>query len=147
MTFDAEAADALVEASRGPVLLISLPTLHAVAGDQFGVALTALVALWSETCGDAPPSFELGGLADLALGGAFEEIDALAEDIAALVAGAGRCSLFADDDEAKLRLGLTPLSAIDVFESGDGEIDRRLRPSLAVAIAAPTGHGTVGPQR
>ena len=139
LTFDAEAAEALVEAPSGSALLISLPTLHAVAGDQFGVALSVLVTLWSEGCGGAPPSFGLGGLADLALGGEFEEIDGLAEDVAALVGGAGRCSLFVDDDEANLRLGLSPLTAIDVFESRDGENERRLRPSLAVAIAGAGG--------
>lgn len=139
LTFDAESADALVGASEAPAVLISLPALHAVAGDQFGVALSALIALWSEACGDAPLSFGLGGLADLALGGEMEEVDALAEDVAALVAGVGRCSLFVDDAEARLRLGLTPLAAIDVLESRDGEIERRLRPSLAAAIACAGG--------
>jgi ribonucleoside-diphosphate reductase alpha chain len=139
LTFDAEAAEALVGASADAALLISLPALHAVAGDQFGVALSTLVALWSDACPDAPPAFGLGGLADLALGGALEEVDALAEDVAALVAGAGRCSLFVDDIDARLRLGLSPLTAIDMFESRDGEVERRLRPSLAAAIAGAGG--------
>jgi ribonucleoside-diphosphate reductase alpha chain len=140
LTFDAASADALVEAASGPGVLISLPTLHAVAGDQFGAALTALVALWSEAYGDAPAlSFGLGGLADLALGGELEEVDALAGDVAALVAGVKRCSLFADDADANLRLGLTPLATVDVFESRDGGIERRLRPSLAAAIVCAGG--------
>ncbi len=139
LTFEAEAAEALVEASRGSALLISLPNLHAVAGDQFGVALSAVVALWSNACGATPPSFGLGGLADLALGGEFEEIDALAEDVAVLVGGPGRCSLFVDDDDANLRLGLTPLAAIEVFESRDGEGEKRLRPAIATAIAGAGG--------
>ncbi|MDI6626065.1 MAG: TSCPD domain-containing protein, partial [Brevundimonas sp.] len=139
LVFDAEAADALVEASAGPAVLISLPLLHALAGDQFGVALSALVALWSDAYGDAPLSFGLGGLADLALGGELEEVDALTEDVAALLASVGRCSLFVDDADASLRLGLTPLAAADVFESHDGGIERRLRPSLAAAIAGAGG--------
>ena len=139
LTFDAGAADALVEASPDTGLLISLPALHAVAGDPFGEALSALVAVWSEACPDTPPTFGLGGLADLALGGELEEIDALAEDVAALVAGAGPCSLFADGADARLRLGLTPLTAMDVFESLDREIERRLRPSFATAIAGAGG--------
>ena len=139
LTFDAGAAEALVEAAGGVAVMISLPALHAVAGDQFGVALSALVALWSDACGDMPVSFGPGGLADLALGGELEEIDALAGDVAALVAGVGRCSLFVDDADARLRLGLTPLAAIDVFESADGETARRLRPALTTAIAGAGG--------
>ncbi|MCS6625048.1 hypothetical protein N0B44_19215 [Roseibacterium beibuensis] len=139
LTFDAEAADTLMEASAGTAVLISLPALHAIAGDQFGAALSALVALWSDACGDASVSFGLGGLADLALNGELEEVEALAEDVAALIGGAGRCSLFVADAGADLRLGLTPLAAVDVFESGDGGIERRLRPSLAAAIAGAGG--------
>lgn len=139
LTFDAETAEALVEASAATALMISLPTLHAVAGDQFGAALSALVALWADACGEAPLSFGLGGLADLALSGEPEETEALAGDVAALVASVGRCNLFADDADARLRLGLAPLAAVDVFESRDGEIERRLRPSIAAAIAAAGG--------
>ncbi|GAA0870089.1 hypothetical protein GCM10009116_19250 [Brevundimonas basaltis] len=139
LTFDAETAQTLVEASGGPALMISLPALHAIAGDQFGAALSALVALWSDACGDATPSFGLGGLADLALTGELAEVDALADDVAALVAGAGRSSLFVDDADARLRVGLTPLTAVDVFESRDGEVEKRLRPSLAAAVAACGG--------
>ncbi|HYC73266.1 TSCPD domain-containing protein [Brevundimonas sp.] len=139
LTFDAEAADALVEAASGPAVLISLPALHALAGDQFGAALSALVALWSDAYADAPLSFGFGGLADLTLAGDLDEAEALVEDLAALVASVGRFSLFVDDSDARLRLGLTPLAALDVFESRDGEIERRLRPSLAAAIVGANG--------
>ncbi|MBW8303326.1 MAG: TSCPD domain-containing protein, partial [Brevundimonas sp.] len=139
LTFDAEAAEALVEASAVPAVLISLPALHALAGDQFAAALSTLVELWSAARGDTPPSIGLGGLADLALGGENEEVEALAEDVAALVGNGGRCSLFVDDAEAALRLALTPLAAIDLFESRDGGVERRLRPSLAAAIADTGG--------
>jgi len=139
VTFDADAAESLVRASQGPAVLISLPALHAVAGDQFGAALTTLVALWLDAHGDTPLSLGLGGLADLALGGELEEVEALAGDVAALVATQGRCSLFVDDADANLRLGLSPLAATDLFETGDGGIERRLRPALAAAIACAGG--------
>ncbi len=42
--------------------------------------------------------------------------------------------LFVDDAEAALRLGLSPFAPVDLFETRDGEIGRRLRPSLAAAL-------------
>ncbi|MDI1280930.1 MAG: ribonucleoside-diphosphate reductase alpha chain [Brevundimonas sp.] len=48
-------------------------------------------------------------------------------------------SLFVDDAEAALLLGVSPFSAIDHYQTGDGEIARRLRPSLATAIANAGG--------
>lgn len=47
--------------------------------------------------------------------------------------------LFVDDAEARLRLGLGRVAAIDVFQTADGEIGRRLHPALAKAIAAAGG--------
>ena len=44
-------------------------------------------------------------------------------------------SLFVDDAEASLRLGLARLRLLDVWQTGDGEIARRLRPALAARIA------------
>ena len=43
------------------------------------------------------------------------------------------------DPEATLRLGLSPLSAVDVFETADGQVERRLKPSLAAAISVAGG--------
>ncbi|WP_298742715.1 TSCPD domain-containing protein [uncultured Brevundimonas sp.] len=139
LTFDAGDAHALAEAMAGPAVLISLPALHALAGDQLGPALSALVGLWSAACGDAPLSFGFGGLADLVLGGPVDEAEALAEDLAARVGAISRFSLFVDDADASLRLGLTPLRTVDVFETRDGGVERRLRPSLAAAIARAGG--------
>lgn len=140
LTFDAETADHLAEVSTAPAVLLSLPALHALAGEQFGTALSALVALWSQAHGDARPALGLGGLADVAVTGDLAEAEALAADLAELVAEDGAPSgLFVDDPEASLRLGLSPLAAADVFESRDGEVHRRLRPSLAVAISRAGG--------
>jgi len=43
-------------------------------------------------------------------------------------------SLFADDAELALRLGLSTFTATDVWQTADGEVERRLRPALAVAL-------------
>ncbi|WGM30923.1 TSCPD domain-containing protein [Brevundimonas sp. NIBR11] len=43
------------------------------------------------------------------------------------------------DAERDLRLGLTPLAALDLFQSRDGRTARRLHPVLASAIAAQGG--------
>ncbi|MCW0046603.1 TSCPD domain-containing protein [Brevundimonas sp. BT-123] len=47
--------------------------------------------------------------------------------------------LFVDDAEARLRLGLGRVAAVDVFQTADGEIGRRLHPALASAISAAGG--------
>ncbi|MBC1182714.1 TSCPD domain-containing protein [Brevundimonas sp. WCHBH090558] len=47
--------------------------------------------------------------------------------------------LFVDDAEARLRLGLGRVAAVDVFQTADGEIGRRLHPALASAITAAGG--------
>ncbi|MBN9480784.1 MAG: hypothetical protein J0I52_11130 [Bordetella sp.] len=44
-------------------------------------------------------------------------------------------SLFADDAELALRLGVSPFAATDVWQTADGRVERRLRPALAVALA------------
>src|SRR5690606_16426752 len=43
-------------------------------------------------------------------------------------------SLFADDAELSLRLGLSPFTATDVWQTAEGEVERRLRPALADAL-------------
>ncbi|HYC68668.1 TSCPD domain-containing protein [Brevundimonas sp.] len=140
LTFDAQTADRLAESSTAPAVLLSLPALHDLAGDQVGAALSAIVALWSDARADARPVIGLGGLADLAATGDLAEAEALASDLAELAVEAGApAGLFVDDAEADLRLGLSPLTAADVFETGDGEVDRRLRPSLAAAISRAGG--------
>ncbi len=48
-------------------------------------------------------------------------------------------SLFVDEAELGLRLGLSPFSATDVFQTADDEIARRLRPALAAAIVKAGG--------
>ncbi|RZJ17161.1 MAG: TSCPD domain-containing protein [Brevundimonas sp.] len=48
-------------------------------------------------------------------------------------------TLWREDAETALRLGVSPFAAIDVFQTGDGEIGRRLRPALATAIRRAVG--------
>ncbi|WP_295167720.1 TSCPD domain-containing protein [uncultured Brevundimonas sp.] len=47
--------------------------------------------------------------------------------------------LLFDDAEARLRLGLGRIATVDVFQTADGEIGRRLHPALASAISAAGG--------
>ncbi|MFK0299450.1 TSCPD domain-containing protein [Brevundimonas sp. NPDC090276] len=48
-------------------------------------------------------------------------------------------NLFVRDAELELRLGASPFSAVDLFQTEDGETERRLRPALARAIARAGG--------
>ena len=48
-------------------------------------------------------------------------------------------NLFVRDAELELRLGASPFAATDLFQTEDGETGRRLRPSLARAIARAGG--------
>ncbi|MGH7027692.1 TSCPD domain-containing protein, partial [Brevundimonas sp.] len=48
-------------------------------------------------------------------------------------------SLFVRDAELELRLGASPFAATDLFQTEDGETERRLRPALARAIARAGG--------
>ena len=48
-------------------------------------------------------------------------------------------SLFVRDAELELRLGASPFAATDLFQTEDGETQRRLRPALARAIARAGG--------
>ena len=140
LTFDGETAAALSDAANGPGVLLSLPAVHAATGEQFGGALTALVAMWIEAYGPARPAIGLGGLADVAVTGEIDEAEALAADLAQLVTDeAGPSSLFLEDAGANLRLGLTPFTVDDRFETRDGDVERRLRPSLATAIIRAGG--------
>ena len=62
---------------------------------------------------------------------------------ASLLARHGRrhaaINLFVRDPELELRLGASPFSATDLFQTQDGDTERRLRPSLARAIARAGG--------
>ena len=48
-------------------------------------------------------------------------------------------NLFVRDVELELRLGASPFAATDLFQTEDGETERRLRPSMARAIARAGG--------
>ena len=81
------------------------------------------------------------------------EWDAVKDEAADLVAQRGQdaasltrhgrrhaaIGLFAVDAEIDLRLGASPFAATDLFQTDDGETERRLRPSLARAIARAGG--------
>lgn len=139
LTFDAETAESLAEAGLGRAVQLSLPALRAIAGEQFQIALAELVGLWTATAGDAPLAIGLGGLAEACLAQDAAGTETTAALIAATAAGAGAASLFVQDAEADLRLGLSAFGAAEPFETADGGVALRLRPVIAQAIAAAGG--------
>lgn len=138
VTFDPETAEALADASAGAALMVSTSRLKALTGDGFTTALADLVTLWTAALAPhgAPIVIGLEDAADLILeaGGGEAEAGELARRV--VEAAGGRAGLFVDDAEARLRLGGSALQALDVFQTADGEIERRLRPSIAAALAA-----------
>ena len=140
LTFDPDAAESVAEAARAPGILFSLPAVEQLAGTEFEPALRDLVRLWTTALADGGASvvaIGLGGLADLVLNGASPVDIAHADQLAELVRTAASettVAFFVDDVEASLRLGLSRLSAFETWQTADGGVTRRLRPSLAAAI-------------
>ena len=140
LAFEPDAAEAISDAGRAPAVLLSLPALKEVAGAEFEPALSALVHLWAPALangGATAVTVGLGGLADLVLGDATPPDVSSAARLAALVraaAGDIPAALFVDDREADLRLGLSPLSIVEVWQTADAGTPQRLRPALATAI-------------
>ncbi len=145
LTFDPDTAEAISEATRAPAVLLSLPAVMQVAGPEFEPALRELVRLWTAALtknGATAVAFGLGGLADLVVGSAGSANPTTAARLTDLVqtaAGKAPVAFFVDDREAHLRLGLSPLSAVDIWQTADGATARRLRPSFAAAIARNGG--------
>jgi ribonucleoside-diphosphate reductase alpha chain len=144
VVFEPETAEAVVEAGQAPAVLLSLPALARLAGADFEAALHDISALWVKAMtGDGAIAVAIGpgGLADVVL--TSDEVDpSRAVGLATLIRKAVRgrtVSLFVDDVEAALRLALSPLSATEVWETVDGSVTRRLRPSIAAAIEAGGG--------
>ncbi|WP_292064849.1 TSCPD domain-containing protein [Brevundimonas sp. UBA7664] len=142
LTFDPDTAEALAQAGRSPAVMLCLPALQQLAGTEFEAAFRQLVSLWTAALaadGPALVAVGLGGLADFVLA---DSSQARAGDLANLVrsaAGETATALFVDDAEAALRLGLSRFSAVDVWQTSDGGVARRLRPAMAVAIARSGG--------
>ncbi|WP_426028594.1 TSCPD domain-containing protein [Brevundimonas sp. TWP2-3-4b2] len=145
LTFEPDDADAAVSLARAPAVLLSLPALRQLAGPKLDAALTDLVRLWSDAlsaAGCTSLAIGLGGLGDLFLADAAPDALSRAAEIAGTVGAACETvapSLFVDDAEASLRLGLSPLSATEAWQTADGEIAHRLRPALAAAIRKADG--------
>ena len=144
LTFAQETAARIQSASRSPAVLLSMPALAAVAGEAFDDALADLTRLWTRALARQDVdliTLGLGGLADLAV--LQDDVSGFVERVATIVqdaSGEGAVvSLFVDDAEASLRLGLSPLSAVEVWQTVDGGVVRRLRPSLANAIRRAGG--------
>jgi ribonucleoside-diphosphate reductase alpha chain len=140
--FDPSVCEAMVEAASAPAFLIALPALQIIAGAAFDTALADLAALWSKAASSdaACINLGLGGLADAALNQP-DIPSAFVEQIAACVRDAADVpvNLFLSDPEAALRLGMTPLAEMETWQTHDGEVSQRLRPSLAKAIVRHGG--------
>lgn len=135
LTFDPETADTLIDASNGGAVVISARRLQMLTGEDFEDALAEVAGLWGEAL-PGPVTISIVDIAEAALASP----DAgFAKTAAAILADAGASSLFLDDPEARLRLGIGGLSAVDPFQTADGEIDPRLNPALALAIAREGG--------
>ncbi len=145
LTFEPDDADAAAGLARAPAVLLSLPALRQLAGPEMDTALTDLVRLWSDALtagGCTSLAIGLGGLGDLILADAAPDALERAAEIAGTVGAACESvapSLFVDDAEAFLRLGLSALSATEAWQTADGEITHRLRPALAAAIRKAGG--------
>ena len=145
VVFEPETADAVVGTGQAPAVLFSLPALARLAGTDFEAALRDLSALWvMALTGDGATAVAVGpgGLSDVILASGVTDAPSRALALSALIRQAGRgctVSLFVDDVEAGLRLALSPLSATEVWETVDGRVARRLRPSIAAAIESAGG--------
>jgi ribonucleoside-diphosphate reductase alpha chain len=142
LAFDPETAELTAEAARGAGVLISLTALRTLTGEGFEAALADLAALWTTALSDGgtlPVCVGLAELGDLVLTEGAGDPLARAAELAGTVAGSGPAGLFVDDREAMLRLGASPLTALDRFETADGEAVSRLRPALARLIEARGG--------
>lgn len=135
LTFDPETADSLIEASRGGAVMISARRLQTLTGEDFEDALSEVAELWAE----ALPGPVTLGVADIAEATMAGPDSGAAKTMAAILAEAGAAGLFIDDAEARLRLGVGALSAVDRFQTADGEVEPRLNPALALAIARHGG--------
>lgn len=143
VVFDAKHGDTLTEAAASPGVLLSLPAIAALVGDDLIDVIEKLCGMWASELARSGKSLTIGmgGLADLAL--SIPDAAALAERLATTVRkGVGsdrRMGGIIDDAEADLRLGLSPFSPIEVWQTHDSEVQLRLRPSIATAIARAGG--------
>ena len=141
--FEQQHADALMRASASPGILLSLPAIEALAGDDIMDVVRALCATWTPalTASGQPLTVGVGGIADVALSAS--DAAAFAEGVATTVRKAvgpdRRLGGLVDDAEAHLRLGLSAFAATEVWQTHDGEVQSRLRSSIAKAIAQAGG--------
>lgn len=144
LMFDQEYGNALIEASKGPGILVSLSALDTLAGDEFHTAIATVCAVWTRALTTARQpllTIGLGGLADLALV-SLDQATLVTGIADAVQEGAGRShrlNVIIDDPEAHLRLGLSSFAVTEVWQTHDGEVEQRLRTSVATAIARAGG--------
>lgn len=143
VVFEADQAQALIDIADAPGILLSMPAIAAVSGDDSLAIVGFLCGAWANalTASGQPLTIGLGGLADAALSVA--DPAAFAEEVAGVVRKAvgvdRRLGGIVDDAEANLRLGLSAFASSEVWQTWDGDVQSRLRPSIAAAIARVDG--------
>ena len=143
VVFEADHAQALIDTAGASGVLLSIPAIAAMANDEVLALVEALCVVWANalTASDQPLTISLGGLADVALSVA--DPAAFAAKLAGVVRNAvgadRRLGGVIDDPEAHLRLGLSAFASTEVWQTHDGDIHSRLRPSIAAAIAQAGG--------
>jgi ribonucleoside-diphosphate reductase alpha chain len=143
VVFDQQHAQALMQAGASPGILLSLPAIAALAGDDILGVVEALCAMWAQAliASGQPLTIGVSGLADSAL--LTPDEIAFAEDVAIAVRKAigpdRRLSGLIDDPEAYLRLGASAFASTEIWQTHDGEVQSRLRPSIARAISRADG--------
>ncbi|WP_297801639.1 TSCPD domain-containing protein [uncultured Brevundimonas sp.] len=161
ITFDHAEAVALAQTDQEARVQLDIERLFAIAGDNAFAALSELVRVWTSAAAlVASPqrrmAFGLGGLADCALRLGHEGPSPLAKDVSEAIRIAFDSTsirlgsilgqeddsaayhrglrLFVHEAEPALRLGQSPFSHRDSYQTDDGEQAWRLRPALAHAI-------------
>lgn len=143
VAFETETAQALIDTAGAPGILLSMPAIAAVSGDDILAVVGSICGAWTNalTSSDQALTIGLGGLADVALSA--PNPAAFAEEVAGVVRRAvgvdRRLGGIVDDAEANLRLGLSAFASSEVWQTWDGDVQSRVRPSIAAAIARADG--------
>ena len=143
VVFEADRAQALIATAGSPGILLYLPSIVALAGDERLALVKTLCALWADalTASGQPLTVGLGGLADVALAAA-DPVAFVADVAMAVRKAVGSHRVLGgiiDDQEAHLRLGLSTFAPTEVWQTQDGDVQPRLRPSIATAITQADG--------
>jgi ribonucleoside-diphosphate reductase alpha chain len=146
VAFDAATAQSARQAEAAPGWLLSGPALADLSnGDIAALARLLTLATVVETSTPSGPIIlGVGGVGALALTDPsfdvrIKTLITAAHQARRSLGAEGPVGLFAEDADARLRLGLAAPSAIETFETADGAVSHRLSPAVAGAIAKAGG--------